>query len=104
MTTALTLTEAQQTAILPILEKRHVEMEALRSSGGQSAATREQMHTIMDATNEAIKAQLTEAQVKIYDAMRPPRPPSSSGDGGGKSGGSGPPPAPPEGAAAPQQM
>ena len=104
LTKTLTLTEAQQAAILPILEKRHTEMEALRSSGAESSASREQMHAIMDSTNTAIKAQLTEAQVKSYDAMRPPRPPSQGGTTGSEGEtGNGPPPAPPEGSASPQR-
>ena len=95
LTHALGLTNAQQAAILPILTKRQQEMEALRAGGTSPEAGREQMHAIMESCKASIRAQLTEAQQQIFDAMRPPqRRGPGSGDPGGESGG---PPSPPSG-------
>lgn len=100
---ALTLTDAQKTAILPILEKRRTDMEALRQNGSDPGANRQGMRSIMETSRTAIRAQLTEAQGKTFDSMRPgrgggPGGPGGPGDGNGPppppSGDSGPPPPP----------
>jgi len=74
----LTLTDDQSAAILPILEKRHTDIDALMQSGDDRSTIGTQMRTIIDTSNKEIRALLTEAQQKIFDAMRPPKPPTSS--------------------------
>ena len=94
---ALTLTDAQKTSILPILEKRRTDMEALRADGSDPGANRQGMRSLMEASRSAIRAQLTEAQGKTFDSMRPGR-----GGGPGRRGdGNGPPPTPTGDAAPP---
>ena len=74
MTLQLTLTEAQQAAILPILLDRQAKMQALRKDG-TSATTQEadmqQRRVILDATNAQIRALLTETQAAMFDKMQP---------------------------------
>ena len=93
LTRALGLTSAQQTAILPILQKRQEQMEALRKNETSREEGREQMRTVMETAKAGIRAQLTESQQGTFDAMRPPhRPGDGQGPGGpGENGGSPPP-------------
>lgn len=95
---ALTLTEAQKTAILPILEKRHGDMEALRHGSADRDASRQQMRTLMEASNQQIRALLTEPQRELFDGMRGPRRPRP---GGASHEENGPPPPPPDGSGPP---
>ena len=77
LTQELSLTDAQQAAVLPILTDRQTKMEALRKDGN-SGATREaqmqQMRVILDASNAQIRALLTEQQAAIFDKMQPQGP------------------------------
>lgn len=95
---ALTLTDAQKTAILPILEKRRTDMEALRQGGGDPGASRDGVRTLMETSRTQIRALLTESQQQSFDTMRPPRRPHGGDEGPG---GQGPPP--PDGAGTPPQ-
>ena len=85
----LQLSDAQKTEILPILEKRHAAMEALMHSGSDRSTTGQEIHQLMDSTNQEIRALLTEEQQKIFDNMRPPRPPQNGGNS--SEGSNGPP-------------
>lgn len=93
---ALTLTDEQKSAILPILEDRHAQIDALMKSGTDRTTGREQMRTIMDASNVRIRAVLTEAQQKIFESLRPPKPPSGGGPGGSSDSGGPPSGSPPQ--------
>lgn len=95
ITKELSLSEEQQTEVLPILTKRHTEIDALMQSNTDRAAMGPQMRAIMDATNKQIRALLTEAQQKLFDNMRPPRPPGQNENGPGSGG-----PPPPDGGSA----
>jgi len=86
LTQALTLTEAQQEAILPILEKRGAAMQALMQNGEGREANQAAMQTIFATSDSEIRALLTEAQVTIYNAMHSSKPP-----GGGEPPSGGPP-------------
>lgn len=94
MTEILNLSTAQQSAILPILEKRQQQMEALRASGISPKEGHEQMRSIMETTRAAVRAQLTEAQAAKLDTMRPPHRPGP--ENSGAEGEGGPPPPDPQ--------
>ena len=89
---ALTLTDAQKSAILPILEKRQAAMQQLISSSTDRSALREQMDAIRTSSNAEIRAQLTETQQPIFDKMEARRGPGGGGPRGGNSSDSGGPP------------
>ena len=74
----LQLSDTQKAEILPILEKRHTAMEALMHSGSARSTTEQEIHQLMDSTNQEIRVLLTEEQQKIFDTMRPPRPPQQN--------------------------
>lgn len=90
LTQRLGLTTEQQASILPILQKRQEQMEALRQGGAPQAGEREQMRAIMEQSRTSIRALLTAAQQEIFDQMR--RPGGGGGEGPG-SPGTGEPPA-----------
>ncbi len=99
LTQALGLTTAQQASILPILQKRQEQMEALRQSGPPQAGGREQMRSVMEQSRASIRAVLTEPQQGIFDQMR--RPGRGGGEGRGDPGDTapgdgGPPPGSPQ--------
>ena len=99
LTHVLGLTTAQQAAVLPILQKRQEQMEALRQGGSSQSGGREQGRAIMEASRASIRALLTEAQQGIFDQMRRPgrgggEPPS--GPPSGSPGDGGPPPGSPQ--------
>jgi hypothetical protein len=89
---ALTLSDEQKASILPILEKRHEEIGALMGGSSDASTAHEQMHTIIDSTNKAIRALLTESQKELFDKMGPPQPPGRGAGSQGSGGESGPPP------------
>lgn len=99
LTRVLGLTTEQQAAILPLLQKRQEQMEALRQSGPPQAGGREQMEAIMQQSRASIRALLTEAQQGIFDGMRKPGHgggEAPAGTGNGTPGDGGPPPGAPQ--------
>ena len=91
LTRELSLTTDQQTQIKPLLLERQQKMEALMQN--QSLAQedrRTQMRTIMEGTNNSIKALLNDDQKQKFEAMHQRR---MRGGPGGQ---------PPDGAGAPQ--
>jgi hypothetical protein len=74
LTRALNLTSDQQEKIKPLLVERQQKMQALQSqSQDQSAAPedrRTQARTIMEGTNNSIKAVLNDDQKQKFDAMQ----------------------------------
>ncbi len=70
MTRKLNLTKVEQKKILPILQEQHRELKSLRKD---SAATRQdirqQWRSIHQATQQKIKAVLSDPQRQHYDEM-----------------------------------
>lgn len=92
LTRELSLTSDQQTQIKPLLVDRQQKMQALMQD--QSAAPedrRAQMRSISEATNNSIKALLTDDQKPKFDAMLANMRRNGPGSGPG-----GPPPPPPD--------
>jgi len=96
LTRELNLTADQQTQIKPLLVERQQKMQALfQDQSGASEDRRTQARTIMEGTNNSIKALLNDDQKQKFEAMqermRRNRP-------DGTPGGAAPPP-PPDGSA-----
>lgn len=92
LTRELSLTSDQQTQIKPLLVDRQQKMQALMQD--QSAAPedrRAQMRSLSEATNNSIKALLTDDQKPKFDAMLANMRRNGPGSGPG-----GPPPPPPD--------
>ena len=93
LTSQLNLTSDQQEKIKPLLLERQQKMQALMQNQSLSQEDRRaQMRTIMEGSNNSIKANLTDDQKQKFDAMQQQRM---------RRGGPGGPP--PEGAAPPPQ-
>lgn len=93
MTRELNLTSDQQEKIKPVLLERQQKMQALMQNQSLSQEDRRaQMRTIMEGSNNSIKANLTDDQKQKFDAMQQQRM---------RRGGPGGPP--PDGAAPPSQ-
>lgn len=107
MTQLLTLTDAQQAAVLPILQRRQAQLAALRAQGTSETtrmASMLQARVVFDSTNAEIRQMLTPAQQAIFDKMQPPPPPGGGQhvpgadptNGAPTDTGTTPPPAPPQ--------
>lgn len=84
------LSDVQKSTILGVLEDRETAMKALRESGATGEEARSQRDKLMATSRASIRAALTEAQAKVFDAMSagppnggmaPSGPPPSSGGG-----------------------
>ena len=79
------LSDVQKSTILGVLDDRETAMKALRDSGVTGEQARPRREKLMAAGRAGIRAALTEAQAKVFDAM-----PSGPPNGGAPR--SGPPP------------
>ena len=96
LTQELNLTSDQQEKIKPLLLDRQQKMQALMQNQSLSQEDRRaQMRTIMEGSNNSIKANLTDDQRQKFDAMQQQRM---------RRGGPGGPPPPPDGAAPQPQL
>jgi hypothetical protein len=96
LTRELSLTSDQQEKIKPLLLERQQKMQALMQDQSASQEDRRaQMRTIMEGSNNSIKANLSDDQKQKFDAMQQQR--MRRGGPGGPGG------PPPEGAAPPPQ-
>ncbi len=96
LTQELSLTSDQQEKIKPLLLDRQQKMQALMQNQSLSQEDRRaQMRTIMEGSNNSIKANLSDDQKQKFDAMQQQR--MRRGGPGGPGG------PPPEGAAPPPQ-
>lgn len=96
MTRELSLTSDQQEKIKPLLLERQQKMQALFQDQSVSQEDRRaQMRTIMEGSNNSIKATLTDDQKQKFDAMQQQRM-RRGGPGGG--------PPPPDGASPQPQL
>ena len=74
MTRELSLTSDQQEKIKPLLLERQQKMQALMQDQSVSQEDRRaQMRTIMEGSNNSIKATLTDDQKQKFDAMQQQR-------------------------------
>jgi Spy/CpxP family protein refolding chaperone len=74
LTQELSLTSDQQEKIKPVLLERQQKMQALMQNQSLSEEDRRaQMRTIMEGSNNSIKANLTDDQKQKFDAMQQQR-------------------------------
>jgi Spy/CpxP family protein refolding chaperone len=74
LTQQLSLTSDQQEKIKPVLLERQQKMQALMQNQSLSEEDRRaQMRTIMEGSNNSIKANLTDDQKQKFDAMQQQR-------------------------------
>jgi protein CpxP len=94
LTQELSLTSDQQEKIKPVLFDRQQKMQALMQNQSLSQEDRRaQMRTIMEGSNNSIKANLSDDQKQKFDAMQQQRM-RRGGPGGPPPDGAAPPPQP----------
>ncbi len=82
---AAPLTDDQKTTILGILQDRATAMKALRRSTASPEDQATQRRQLMESSNASIRALLSEAQTRVFDAMLSSPPPSGESPSGSTS-------------------